>query len=139
MARYGLCCHHSHLPEAVAVVPPTCGASTVLRAVNQGISHPTRDASSDGSRKSRLGLAHGVASDGRRQLPGSTRHCGPGRQPLYAALAPADRDIRDAANVHDKHPLPDLLHGQEQRVYGDCPYASQSKLIPTPGHLGLWT
>jgi len=41
--------------------------------------------------------------------------------------------------VHDKHPLPDLLHGQEQRVYGDCAYASQSKLIPTPGHLGLWT
>ena len=24
-----------------------------------------------------------------------------------------------AANVHDKHPLPDLLHGNEQRVYGD--------------------
>jgi IS5 family transposase len=24
-----------------------------------------------------------------------------------------------AANVHDKHPLPDLLHGQEERVYGD--------------------
>ena len=34
-----------------------------------------------------------------------------------------------AANVHDKHPLPDLLHGQEQRVYGDCAYASQAKLI----------
>ena len=34
-----------------------------------------------------------------------------------------------AANVHDKHPLPDLLHGQEQRVYGDCAYASQSELI----------
>ena len=24
-----------------------------------------------------------------------------------------------AANVHDKHPLPELLHGNEQRVYGD--------------------
>lgn len=24
-----------------------------------------------------------------------------------------------AANVHDKNPLPDLLHGQERRVYGD--------------------
>jgi IS5 family transposase len=24
-----------------------------------------------------------------------------------------------AGNVHDKHPLPDLLHGNEQRVYGD--------------------
>lgn len=34
-----------------------------------------------------------------------------------------------AANVHDKHPLPDLLHGQEQLVYGDCAYASQSQLI----------
>ena len=34
-----------------------------------------------------------------------------------------------AANVHDKHPLPDLLHGQERRVYGDSAYASQKALI----------
>jgi transposase, IS5 family len=34
-----------------------------------------------------------------------------------------------AANVHDKHPLPHLLHGQERRVYGDSAYASQKKLI----------
>jgi IS5 family transposase len=34
-----------------------------------------------------------------------------------------------AANVHDKHPLPDLLHGREQRVYGDCAYASQQESI----------
>ena len=34
-----------------------------------------------------------------------------------------------AANVHDKHALPDLLHGQEQRVYGDSAYASQKELI----------
>ena len=34
-----------------------------------------------------------------------------------------------AANVHDKHPLPDLLHGSEQRVYGDSAYASQKELI----------
>lgn len=34
-----------------------------------------------------------------------------------------------AANVHDKHPLPDLLHGAEQRVYGDSAYASQKALI----------
>lgn len=34
-----------------------------------------------------------------------------------------------SANVHDKHPLPDLLHGQERRVYGDSAYASQKKLI----------
>lgn len=34
-----------------------------------------------------------------------------------------------AANVHDKHPLPELLHGNEQRVYGDSAYASQKVLI----------
>jgi IS5 family transposase len=34
-----------------------------------------------------------------------------------------------AANVHDKHPLPDLLHGNERRMYGDSAYASQKKLI----------
>ena len=34
-----------------------------------------------------------------------------------------------AANVHDKHPLPQLLHGQERRVYGDSAYASQKTLI----------
>ena len=34
-----------------------------------------------------------------------------------------------AANVHDKHPLPHLLHGQERRVYGDSAYASQKSLI----------
>ncbi len=33
------------------------------------------------------------------------------------------------ANVHDKHPLPDLLHGHERRVYGDSAYASQKALI----------
>lgn len=34
-----------------------------------------------------------------------------------------------AANVHDKHLLPDLLHGDELRVYGDSAYASQQELI----------
>lgn len=34
-----------------------------------------------------------------------------------------------AANVHDKHPLPELLHGAERRVYGDSAYASQKELI----------
>lgn len=34
-----------------------------------------------------------------------------------------------SANVHDKHPLPDLLHGQEQRVCGDSAYASQKERI----------
>ena len=34
-----------------------------------------------------------------------------------------------AANVHDKHPLPELLHGQETSVWGDSAYASQHDLI----------
>jgi IS5 family transposase len=34
-----------------------------------------------------------------------------------------------AANVHDKHALPQLLHGNEKRVYGDTAYASQQELI----------
>ena len=34
-----------------------------------------------------------------------------------------------ANNVHDKHPLPDFLTGNEQRVYGDSAYASQKALI----------
>ena len=34
-----------------------------------------------------------------------------------------------AANVHDKHPLPALLHGQEEQLYGDSAYASQQELI----------
>ncbi len=34
-----------------------------------------------------------------------------------------------AANIHDKHPLPDLLHGNEQRAYSDSAYASQKALI----------
>lgn len=34
-----------------------------------------------------------------------------------------------AANVHDKHPIPDLLHGNEHRVYGDSAYSSQKALI----------
>ena len=33
------------------------------------------------------------------------------------------------ANIHDKHPLPDLLHGHERRVYGDSAYTSQKELI----------
>ena len=34
-----------------------------------------------------------------------------------------------AANVHDKRPLPDLLHGNNQRVYGECAYVSQKDLV----------
>ena len=36
----------------------------------------------------------------------------------------AHRAVVIAAKVHDKHPLPDLLLGNEQRVHGDSAYAS---------------
>ena len=44
-------------------------------------------------------------------------------------LGIAHSAVVTAANVHDKHPLPDLLHGNETRVYGDSAYASQKALI----------
>jgi IS5 family transposase len=34
-----------------------------------------------------------------------------------------------AANVHDHHPLPQLLHGEEEQFYGDSAHASQQALI----------
>jgi IS5 family transposase len=34
-----------------------------------------------------------------------------------------------SANVHDKHPLPDLMHGAETHLFGDCAYSSQQALI----------
>ena len=37
--------------------------------------------------------------------------------------------VATSANVHDKHPIPQLLHGNENRVYGDSAYASQKELI----------
>lgn len=40
-----------------------------------------------------------------------------------------------SANVHDKHPLPDLLHGEEFKVYGDSAYAGQQDLIESKAPL----
>jgi IS5 family transposase len=34
-----------------------------------------------------------------------------------------------SANVHDKNPLPDLMHGAETHLYSDCAYSSQQALI----------
>ena len=34
-----------------------------------------------------------------------------------------------AANVHDSHVLPELLHGQETRVWGDAAYSGQRDVI----------
>jgi len=37
--------------------------------------------------------------------------------------------VATAANEHDKHALPELLHGNERRVYGDSAYSSQQDAI----------
>jgi IS5 family transposase len=37
------------------------------------------------------------------------------------------------ANVHDKHPLSNLLHGQERRMYGNSACTSQMELTPIHG------
>jgi IS5 family transposase len=39
------------------------------------------------------------------------------------------RIVVTGANVHDKHPLPDLLHGAEKRVYGDRGYQGCTAII----------
>lgn len=44
-----------------------------------------------------------------------------------SGLAPSA--VVTPANVHDQHLLPQLLHGRQQRVYGDSAYASQKTLI----------
>ena len=41
-------------------------------------------------------------------------------------LGMAHSSVVTAANAHDKHPLPDLLHGNETRVCGDSAYSSQN-------------
>jgi transposase, IS5 family len=40
-----------------------------------------------------------------------------------------------AADVHDKHPLPQLLHGAEKEVYADSAYAAQKALIESSAPL----
>lgn len=42
---------------------------------------------------------------------------------------PVHSAVVTAANVHDKHLPGDLLHGQEERIYGDSAYSSQKELI----------
>ncbi len=37
--------------------------------------------------------------------------------------------VATAANVHDSHILPDLLHGNETRVWGDAAYTGQKRVL----------
>ncbi|MCY0852728.1 IS5 family transposase [Cupriavidus sp. D39] len=64
------------------------------------------------------------------RFPGSTYHFG---MKLHIGVDSqsglAHSAVVTPANVHDKHALPQLLHGEERRVYGDSAYASQQELI----------
>ena len=42
-----------------------------------------------------------------------------------------------AANGHDKHPLLELLHGEELKVYGDCASVCQQELIASKAPAAL--
>jgi transposase, IS5 family len=61
---------------------------------------------------------------GRQWFFGMKLHIGVDSQTGLAHSA-----VVTSANVHDKHPLPDLLHGAEKQLYGDSAYASQKALI----------
>ncbi len=61
------------------------------------------------------------AKKGRQWYFGMKLHIGVDSQGGLAHSA-----VVTSANVHDKHPLPDLVQGNERRVYGDSAYASQA-------------
>jgi IS5 family transposase len=67
------------------------------------------------------------AGRGKHRLASSDAGCWRAAEISQSGLAHSA--VVTPANVHDKHPLPKLLHGQEQRVYGDSAYASQKALI----------
>ena len=81
---------------------------------------PLSPISSGIGRASRVSLLSGCAGcsrggrKGRQWHFGMKLHIGVDSQ---TGLAPSA--VVTAANVHDKHPLPELLHGNEQRVDGD--------------------
>jgi transposase, IS5 family len=61
-----------------------------------------------------------------------------GKQYYFGAKAHIGVDCKEgvvhsvctsAASVHDKHMLPDLLHGEETNVWGDAGYKGQANLI----------
>ena len=66
----------------------------------------------------------------RGKIPRSTHHFGmkahigvDSRTKVIHAVAAT------AANIHDAHLLPDLLHGEETKVWGDSAYQGQGKVI----------
>ncbi len=53
-------------------------------------------------------------------------------QPSSTSKAKSSRSTRKASsagNVHDSHELPNLLHGEETRLYGDSAYRGEKQKI----------
>jgi transposase, IS5 family len=82
--------------------------------------------------------APGSAKNGQKARDPEMHQTRKGRQWYFGAKLPIGVDSQSGlvhsavltpASVLDKHPLPQLLHGREQRVYGDSAYASQKALI----------
>ena len=94
------------------------GTGTIVDATIIGAPSSTKNA--DGKRDPEMHQTR----KGKQWYFGMKLHIGVDSQTGLAHSA-----VVTAANVHDKHPLPDLLHGEEQRVYGDSAYASQQALI----------
>lgn len=94
------------------------GTGTIVDATIIGAPSSTKNA--DKQRDSEMHQTR----KGRQWFFGMKLHIGVDSQTGLAHSA-----VVTAANVHDKHPLPELLHGQEERVYGDCAYAAQHASI----------
>lgn len=96
------------------------GTGTILDATIIGAPSSTKNAD-----KARDPEMHQTRK-GQQWYFGMKMHIG-----VYSRTGLAQSVVVTPANVHDKHPLSDLLHGQEQRVYGDSAYACENELIST--------
>ena len=100
------------------------GVGTIVDATIIGAPSSTKN--KDGKRDPEMHQTR----KGKQYFFGMKMHIGVDSQTGLAHSA-----VVTAANVHDKHPLPDLLHGAERRVYGDNQYASQKQLIASKAPL----
>lgn len=95
------------------------GAGTIVDATI--ISAPSSTKNKDRKRDPEM---HQTAKGKKNWFFGMRLHIG-----VDAHTGLAHSAVVTSANVHYKHPLPDLLHGDELCVYGDCAYAGQQEVI----------
>ncbi|MFM9429110.1 IS5 family transposase [Variovorax sp. GrIS 2.14] len=94
------------------------GAGTIVDATIIGATSSTKNA--QGKRDPEMRST----SKNRQWFFGMKLHIG-----VDSKTGLAHSAVVTSANVHDKHPLPDLMHGAETHLYGDCAYSSQQALI----------